>query len=273
MLPDVIDDYRPKATGYRNGHNGWKVDRASERRNSVDTRVKASRPSEIRARVLVGTGLALALAAGLSPSALASSGPVRVAARGGIPRGGVIGNSPYCSRDYERLDGDAYIAYNDDTGDYTCLRTTNQQKATGFKVTTFQQDIPGGVGAFPNVFAGFEWGRHPRNSFRPAKESNDGDPQTAVSVTTVPGGYYNAAYDIWFNKTDPDNPWKLDGNNGAEVMIWLVTHEKSAGSGKYQIDGRSWRMMRWIAKNRRTGKTWDYIALSPRRTSLARTSR
>jgi hypothetical protein len=227
--------------------------------------------------------VALALAAGLAPSALASpgpgpgwgagprSGPAPVPASGVAPAGGVVGNSPYCSRDYERLDGDDYIAYNDDSGDYTCLRTTNQQTATGFKVTTFQQDIPGGVGAFPNVFSGFEWGRHPENSFLPAEESKDGNPTTAVSVTTVPGGYYNAAYDIWFNKTDPDNPWALGRDNGTEVMIWLVTHEGSSqGSGHYQIDGRTWRMMKWVAGNHQTGATWDYIAfIAPKNVTSA----
>ncbi len=115
----------------------------------------------------------------------------------------MVGNAPYCARDYERLDGDLYIAYNDDSGDYTCLQTTDQQKSTGFRVTTFKQDIPGGVGAFPNVFGGFEWGRHQKNSFLPPEESKDGNPLSTVSVKTVPGGFYNAACDIWFNKTDP----------------------------------------------------------------------
>jgi hypothetical protein len=172
----------------------------------------------------------------------------------------VVGNAPYCGRDYERLDGDLYIAYNDDSGDYTCLQTTDQQHATGFRVTTFEQDIPDGVGAFPNIFAGFEWGRHPKNSFLPTEESNDGNPLVTVSVKSVPGGYYNAAYDIWFNKTDPYDPWQFGGNNGAEIMIWLVTHEPRLGAGNYKIDGRSWRMMKWKAKNHRTGNTWRYIA-------------
>jgi glycosyl hydrolase family 12 len=127
-------------------------------------------------------------------------------------------------------------------------------------VSTFTQDVRGRVGAFPNIFAGFEWGRHPENSFLPAEESNDGNPLVAVSVKSVPGGDYNAAYDIWFNKTDPTDPWQLGGNNGAEIMIWLVTHERLQGTGNYQIDGRSWRMMKWEANNPRTGLTWRYIA-------------
>jgi hypothetical protein len=57
-----------------------------------------------------------------------------------------------------------------------------------------------------------------------------------VSVKSVPGGYYNGTFDIWFNKTDPYDPWKLGGNNGAEIMIRLVNHERSQGAGNYKID-------------------------------------
>jgi hypothetical protein len=206
--------------------------------------------------------LALALLAGLAPAALASSSgepsPRSMAGRG--PDGGVIGNAPYCNRDYERLDGDLYIAYNDDSGDYTCLQTTDQQYATGFRVTTFEQNLKGGVGAFPNIFAGFEWGRHPKNSFLPVEESKDGNPLVSASVKTVPNGYYNAAYDIKFNKTDPYNPWALGDDNGTEIMIWVVNHEEPLGTGNYQIDGHSWQVMKWIAENHQTGVTWHYIA-------------
>lgn len=189
-----------------------------------------------------------------------AAGPVPGPAAGLTPDGGVIGNAPYCDRDYERLDGDLYMAYNDDSGDYTCLQTTDQQSATSFRVTTFKQELKSGVGAFPNIFAGFEWGRHPKNSFLPAEESKDGDPLASATVTTVPGGDYNAAYDIWFNKTDPYDPGDLGDNNGTEVMIWVVDHEPPAGTGSYQIDGHSWRIMKWIATNHATGVSWHYIA-------------
>jgi hypothetical protein len=228
----------------------------------MGTRKKASILGRPRIPILLGLVTVLALLAGLAPAALASSrtGPVPGQTVGRTPDGGVVGNAPYCDRDYERLDGDLYIAYNDDSGDYTCLQTTDQQQANGFRVTTFKQELKGGVGAFPSIFAGFEWGRHPKNSFLPVEESKDGDPLGSVSVTTVPGGYYNAAYDIWFNKTDPSDPWQLGDDDGAEVMIWLVNHEGSLGTGNYTIDGHSWRVIKWIAKNHRTGVSWHYIA-------------
>jgi hypothetical protein len=136
-----------------------------------------------RIPVLAMLGAALALVAGLAPAASVSSAasPVPGQAVGSTPDDGVVGNAPYCCRDYERLDGDLYIAYNDDSGDYTCVQTTDQQKANGFRVTTFNKDILSGVGAFPNIFAGFEWGRHPKNSFLPVEESQDGNPLAAVS--------------------------------------------------------------------------------------------
>lgn len=188
------------------GQNGKKGNRSTgERGNSVGKLRKAGLAGRPRIPVLRGLGATLALAAGLAPAALASPSPAPRpgTTAGSGPDDGVVGNAPYCARDYERLDGDLYIAYNDGSGDYTCLQTTDQQKSTGFRVTTFKQDIPGGVGAFPNVFGGFEWGRHPKNSFLPPEESKDGNPPSTVSVKTVPGGFYNAAYDIWFNKTDP----------------------------------------------------------------------
>jgi hypothetical protein len=223
---------------------------------------KAGLRGRPRIPVLAMLGAALALVAGLAPAALASpaASPAPGQAVGSSPDGGVVGNASYCDRDYERLDGDLYIAYNDDSGDYTCLQTTDQQKANGFRVTTFSKDIASGVGAFPNIFAGFEWSRHPKNSFLPVEERQDGNPLAAVSVKTVQGGDYNAAYDIWFNKTDPYDPWSLGDDNGTEVMIWLVNHEGSLGAGNYKIDGDSWRVMKWIAKNHRTGVSWHYIA-------------
>lgn len=115
--------------------------------------------------------IALALLAGLAPAAhlveRAAAGPV-------LDPSGPSAQS-----------GGRYIAYNDDLGDYTCLQTTDQQHATGFRVRTFKQDVARRVGVFPNIFAGFERGRHPENSFLPAEESKDGDPLVAVSVKTA----------------------------------------------------------------------------------------
>jgi len=267
--------------GHRNGHKAKKVtapgkrkkgDCAEKRANRADARKGARRPGRPRIPILLGLVIALALLAGLAPAARASSSarppalystrarPAPSRAAGPGPEGGVIGNAPYCNRDYERLAGNQYIAYNDDLGDYTCLQTADQQDATGFQVTTFDQDVTKRVGAFPNIFAGFEWGRHPENSFLPAEESEDGNPLVAVSVNSVPGGDYNAAYDIWFNKTDPSDPWELGENNGAEVMIWLVNHQPPQGAGNYKIDGHSWTMMKWKAGNSQTKTTWRYIA-------------
>jgi Glycosyl hydrolase family 12 len=193
--------------GYRNGHKARKVialekrekgDCAANRANRVDARRGLGRPDRPRIPILLGLVIALALLAGLAPAARASSSA----------------RSPA---------GDRYIAYNDDLGDYTCLQTTDQQDANGFRVTTFKQDVTKRVGASPNI------------------------------------DYY-AAYDIWFNKTDPPDPWELGENNGADLMIWLVNHQPPQGTGNYKIDGHSWTMMKWTAGNSQTKTTWRYIA-------------
>jgi hypothetical protein len=94
------------------------------RGNMVGARPKAGQPGRRRIPILLGLMIALALPAGLASASVAP---------GLTPDDGVVGNSPYCDRDYEQLAGDQYIAYNDDLGDYTCLQTTDQQHATGFR--------------------------------------------------------------------------------------------------------------------------------------------
>jgi hypothetical protein len=203
--------------GYRNGHKARKVialgkhkkgDCAENRANRADARKGTAQLGRPRIPILLGLVIALALLAGLAPAARASSSarppalsstrarPVSSRADGPGPEGGVIGNAPYCNRDYERLAGDQYIAYNDDLGDYTCLQTTDQQNATGFQVTTFQQDVTKRVGAFPNIFAGFEWGRHPYHDVErdgcdaPAESVLQGSHQAGLAITVlVPDQY------------------------------------------------------------------------------------
>src|ERR1700728_1725056 len=120
--------------GHRNGHKARNVtafgkrkkgDCAEKRANRVDARKGARRPGRPRIPILLGLVIALALLAGLAPAARASSSarppalsstrarPVPSRAAGPGPEGGVIGNAPYCNRDYERLAGDQFIAYND----------------------------------------------------------------------------------------------------------------------------------------------------------------
>ena len=207
-------------------------------------------PAARRTRSLIGlvAGLTLLLSAPLA--ALAMPTPE--------PAGGVVGPQPYCARDYERLHGDHYIAYNDDFGSYTCLQTRNQDRSANFTVTSWDQGNDR-VGAFPNIFAGWEYGRHPQRSWNPIADDADGSPEVDVNFTHVPGGDYNAAWDIWFNRTDPSNPATLGQNDGTEVMIWLVNHTYFHPAATVWIQNRPWQVMSWIAINR-NGVRWRYIA-------------
>jgi hypothetical protein len=175
------------------------------------------------------------------------------------PEGGVVGPQPYCARDYERLHDDHYIAYNDDFGSYTCLQTKDQQRKANFTVTSWQQDS-GRIGAFPNIFAGWEYGRHPVNSWNPIADDADGSPEASVSFSYVPSGDYNAAWDIWFNRTDPSNLYLHGQDDGAEVMIWLANHTYFHPMATVQVGGHTWQFMSWIATNRNNGTQWHYVA-------------
>jgi hypothetical protein len=201
--------------------------------------------------LLIGlvAGLTLLLSAPLA--ALAMPGPE--------PAGGVAGPQPYCARDYERVHGDHYIAYNDDFGSYTCLQTTNQDRSANFTVRSWDRGNDR-IGAFPNLFAGWEYGRHPQRSWNPIPDDLDGSPEAYVNFTHVPSGDYNAAWDIWFNRTDPSNPATLGQNDGTELMIWLVNHTFFHPERTVWIQNQPWQVMSWIATNRSNGVQWHYIA-------------
>lgn len=113
---------------------------------------------------------------------------------------------------------------------------------------------------YPNISSGWEWGRNPCTGhsgacFRyPVQERRDGEPQTSVRFSLHPGRY-NAAYDIWFNKTDA-HPGQ---DNGTEVMVWLAHPGLSEGFDRYvSIDGIEWGVMEWTADHNNT--RWHYVA-------------
>jgi hypothetical protein len=203
----------------------------------------------LRPLLVLAAGLALLLVTPLS--ALAIAGPT--------PDGGVAGPQPYCARDYERLHGDHYIAYNDDFGSYTCLQTKNQQTSANFTVTTWRKGNPR-IGAFPNIFAGWEYGRHPSRSWNPVMEEADGSPEAYVDFTNIPGAIYNATWDVWFNRTDPADPATIGQDNGTELMIWLVNHTFFRPTWTVTVEGSKWQVMEWIATNKATGIQWHYLA-------------
>jgi hypothetical protein len=230
-------------------HGPGRKDRRQPRARRVLPRIR--RPTARRIRPLVGLAAGLALVVGAPLYALAAQGPKA--------DGGVAGPQPYCARDYERLHDDHYIAYNDDFGSYTCLQTRDERQSANFTVTSWNRGNDH-IGAYPNIFAGWEYGRHPANSWNPIADDADGSPEAYVNFTHTPGGDYNAAWDIWFNRTDPSDPTITGQNDGTEVMIWLVNHTFFHPALTVWVEGRPWKVMSWIATNRSNRVQWHYIA-------------
>jgi hypothetical protein len=98
---------------------------------------------------------------------------------------------------------------------------------------------------YPNISSGWEWGENSslnaggHHFVYPVKESNDGTPDTSMSVSQHGDGIVD--YDIWFNQND-NHPKQ---NDGTEVLIW-IRHPgvPSRGSQQVTIDG-----LRFIVAN------------------------
>jgi len=103
-----------------------------------------------------------------------------------------------------------------------CLVNSNpdQDKASGFTITrAYRTGNPRGVYGYPNIGAGYEWGRHAVRSFELVQVRNSGQPWSSVQWNAH--GSIRPVYDIWLNKTQPANPLKLGQASGAEIMVWL----------------------------------------------------
>lgn len=116
---------------------------------------------------------------------------------------------------------------------------------------------------YPNISSGWEAGKYSCSGVSgkcmkyPVQQKHDGYPLTSVETYLAPG-VYNAAYDIWFNKTDA-HPLQ---DNGTEVMIWIAhpgINDSAAIDWYVTIDGIRWGVMTWTASNR-YGQTWHYVA-------------
>jgi hypothetical protein len=158
------------------------------------------RPDTQRIRSLIGLVAGLTLLVGAPVLALAALSPK--------PGGGVAGPQPYRVRDYERLHEGHYIAYDDDFGSCTCLETRDRQRSAKFAATRRAQGNER-IGAFPNIFADWEYGRHSAGSWDLIADDMDGSPEAYVNFTNIPGGDYDAAGDIWFNRTFHDEATAL----------------------------------------------------------------
>jgi hypothetical protein len=201
---------------------------------------------------------AFSCVAGLaSPAMAAVSRPA-----GGVP----ASSSEFCGALWKNVhvpgDGSAQEAkiLNDDFGSSTCLANYG-----GMNFTVTRSTAAGKWTEYPNISTGWEQGEEPDDHSLwkfPVKVSQDGAPWTDVTVGPVqPSSWYNASYDIWFNKT-AQTPVPVQAD-GTELMIWIQhenVNEPAADSPVYTIDGMKWQVMSWIAAKKVPDVSWHYIA-------------
>lgn len=204
-------------------------------------------------------GVTVTLAAALLACVTGLTPPVAEAAVS-QPVGGVTGSN-WCTNDWKQVNvpgvrGQQARIVNDDFGSVTCLSNSGNM---GFTVT--KSTSAGKWTCYPNIAVGWERAEEPTEHAAwkfPVKVSQDGSPWSDVSIGAAqPKSWYDAAYDIWFNKTSTvPVPSQVDGT---EVMIWLQ-HENVGGAGGpvYTIDGKHWQAMKWVASY--NGVHWNYIA-------------
>ena len=127
-----------------------------------------------------------------------------------------------------------------------CIDVTSN----GFTVTQADGSVAtnGAPKSYPAVYYGCHYGNCTTNNniLSPnglqASDSRFAGISTSVSMSYPSSGTYDAAYDIWFNKSRPSTT--TGQNDGAEVMVWLnrVGSIQPIGSkiGTANIAGATW---------------------------------
>ncbi|MET8765188.1 cellulose binding domain-containing protein [Lentzea sp. NPDC004782] len=142
-----------------------------------------------------------------------------------------------------KIQGGRYVVQNNEWGasDGQCIRVSD----TGFTITSGNHNVPtsGAPASYPAIYAGCHYGNCSSGSGLPLQVNGFGSLPSSVSYTTA-GGYWDAAYDLWF---DP-NPNQTGQNTGAELMIW-GSHQgppQPIGSkvGTASLAGANWDV--WI---------------------------
>ncbi|HEY8471431.1 MAG TPA: cellulose binding domain-containing protein [Natronosporangium sp.] len=140
----------------------------------------------------------------------------------------------------------------------------------GFTITQAGHNNPtnGAPAAYPSIFAGCHWTNCSADSNMPIQVSQISSANTSVSVTYPGSGTWNAAYDIWLDPTP-----RTDGQNGAELMIWLNRQGsiQPIGSpvGNATIAGRSyevwygnpgWHVVSYLSTSATNSLSFDAMA-------------
>ena len=123
------------------------------------------------------------------------------------------------------IQGGRYVVQNNrwGTSSTQCITPTS----TGFTVDRADGSVAtnGAPKSYPSVFFGCHYGNCSETggllgaSGLQASDQRFRQISTSVSMTYPSSGTYDAAYDIWFNKSQPSAT--TGQNDGAELMVWL----------------------------------------------------
>lgn len=153
-----------------------------------------------------------------------------------------------------------YVVQNNRWGASTQQCIAGDNANTSWSVTTSQHNLAtnGPPAGYPSIYKGCHYGNCTTNSGMPKQQSAIGSAPSSWSITVPSSGSWNAAYDIWFNKTSSSS----GQNNGAEMMIWLNSRNvQPAGTrvaSNVSIAGAQWDV--WYTTVSGSGVTWNYIA-------------
>jgi hypothetical protein len=159
--------------------------------------------------------------------------------------------------------GAHFVVRNDNWGDQQCL--SNRDLRTNFKVTKSTANWSTvKVKAFPDIYRGCSWGVCTAGSNLPRRVSALDPPRATWYTSENAPGTWNAAFDIWFTKSEETTGQA----NGAELMIWLNTHNygrPAAGTRTMWVNHHKYWVLHWIPC--RNGTCWNYIQFRRVRTT------
>jgi Glycosyl hydrolase family 12 len=148
-----------------------------------------------------------------------------------------------------------FVVRNDNFGGRAeCL--ANRGRWTNFQVTTSQADSDGPESmAYPYIFLGCSWSICSKGTVLPLRAYRLDSPEVTWHTVQRAGGRWNAALDLWFNKTR-DISTQADG---AELMIWIdARHLRPPRRAPIVwADHTRWYLLHWVPT--RKGVSWNLI--------------
>jgi endoglucanase len=213
-----------------------------------------------------GEGVLVKLRLLLVVAALVIAGTITiVVTRGHTPvvttdqRIAVAAGTQQCDQYARATVGGKYIMQNNhfSPGTGQCNTVTD----TGFQITSQTDSITADAPlSYSSLYIGCHYSNCSPGTNLPMPLSQIGSAPSSISYGYVPGGTYDAAYDIWMDSTA-----KTDGVNQMELMIWFnhVGDKHPVGSAvadSVRIGGQSWQV--WQGNNH-ANDVVSYLAPSP----------